>query len=123
MLYVILEVFFWKSDGLTLVEKLAVLVILGILTAIAVPSVLGHIKKTEAEVYDVNSSELEKRYHQELVLEGEDHSDVIFSSFLLEHGDNVCPVGGTYRYVEGEVECSKHGVVDDEEEEDDVPFL
>lgn len=112
-----------KNDGLTLVEVLAVVIILGILAAIAVPSVLGHMKKTEAEVCDVNSSELGKRYQRELVLESKDHSDVIFSSFLIEHGDYVCPVGGTYRYVEGEVECSEHGDVDDEEEEEDVPFL
>lgn len=104
-------------------EILAVVVILGILAAIAVPSILGYIKKTEAEVCDVNSSELEKRYHQALVLEGKDHSGVIFSSFLLEHGDYVCPVGGAYHYVDGEVECSEHGDVDDEEEEEDVPFL
>ncbi len=40
-----LKKFVWKNDVLTLVEILTVVVILGILAAIAVPSVLGHIKK------------------------------------------------------------------------------
>ncbi|WP_223701110.1 hypothetical protein [Sutcliffiella deserti] len=42
--------------------------ILEILAAKAVPSVFGHIKKIEADVCDVYSSELEKMYYQELVL-------------------------------------------------------
>ncbi len=116
-----LKKFVRKNDGLTLVEILAVVVILGILAAIAVPSVLGHIKKTEAEVCDVNSSELKKRYHHELVLKDSSHSDIEFISFLNDN-DYVCPVGGMYHYVEGEVECSDHGEVD-EEDDGDVPFL
>ena len=36
----------------------------------------------------------------------------------------VCPVGGTYHYVEGEVECNEHGGgVDDTEDDGDVPFM
>ncbi|WP_010200279.1 prepilin-type N-terminal cleavage/methylation domain-containing protein [Bacillus sp. m3-13] len=112
-----------KNDGLTLVEILAVVVVLGILAAIAVPSVLGHISKTEIDVCDVNSSELLKRYNQELVLEDKNHSDLEFTSFLVEHGEYVCPLGGTYRYVDEEVECSEHGNIDHEEEDGDVPFL
>lgn len=92
-----------------------------ILAAIVEPSVLGNIKKTEAEVYDVNSSKLEKRYHRELMLKAKDHSEAIFTSFLLEHGEYVCPIGGTYHYVDGEVECSEHD--DEDDDESDVPFL
>ncbi len=97
------------------------MVVLGILAVVAVPSVLGHIKKTEVKVCDINASELGKKYHHELVLEDKDHSHVVFSPFLLDHEDYVCPVDGTYHYVEGEVECTVH----DEEREDggDVPFL
>ncbi|KPB05744.1 type IV pilin protein [Bacillus sp. CHD6a] len=112
-----------RNEGLTLVEVLAIVVILGILAGIAVPSVLGHIRKTENEVCDVNTSELTKNYHQELVLLDKEHSDVKFVSFLLEHGEYVCPVDGTFHYVDGEVECSEHGEVEGTEDEGDVPFL
>lgn len=111
-----------RKEGLTLVEILAVVVILGILAAVVVPSVLGHIKKTEAGVCEVYSTELGKTYHQELSLEGKEHSDVEFTSFLVKHENYVCPIGGTYHYVEGEVECSDHGEVD-AEDDGDVPFL
>ncbi|WP_273130275.1 type IV pilin protein [Bacillus weihaiensis] len=40
--------------GLTMVELLAILAILGIITAIAVPFVLGHVENTYEEVCDVN---------------------------------------------------------------------
>ncbi|MGD6991127.1 prepilin-type N-terminal cleavage/methylation domain-containing protein [Sutcliffiella horikoshii] len=109
-----------RNEGLTLVEILAVVVILA---AVAVPSVLGHIKKTEAGVCEVNSSEVGKIYHQELALEDKDHSDVEFTSFLLKHDDYVCPINGTYQYIDGEVECSVHGEVEETEDEGDVPFL
>lgn len=116
-----LKRFVRNNKGLTLVEILAVVVILGILAAIAAPSVLGLIMKTEADICDVSSSELEKKYHQELVLKDSAHSDVEFTSFLNKN-DYVCPVGGTYHYVEGEVECSEHGDIN-EEDDGDVPFL
>ncbi|MGD6778415.1 type IV pilin protein [Sutcliffiella horikoshii] len=118
-----LRKFAMKNDGLTLVEILAVMVILGILASIAVPSVLAHIRKTEIDVCDVNSSELLKRYNQELVLEDKNHSDLEFTSFLVEHDEYVCPVGGIYHYVDGEVECSDHSEVEEPEDEGEVPFL
>ena len=61
--------------------------ILEIPAAVAVPSILGHTRKTELDVYVVNSSELLKRYNQELVLEDKDHSDLVFTSFLVKHNE------------------------------------
>ncbi|WP_205825331.1 hypothetical protein [Bacillus sp. RO1] len=57
------------------------------------------------------------------MLVGKEHSDVEFVSFLLEHGNYVCPVGGTYNYVDGEVDCSEHDEVDQTEDDGEVPFM
>jgi prepilin-type N-terminal cleavage/methylation domain-containing protein len=117
-----------KNNGFTLIEVLAVLVILGILTAIAVPSYVGYKEKTEKEVCYANSIELERMYHRYLHLEGVDHSDVRFSQYTLEFFGEICPSGGEINYLDGHVRCSIHprdndNIVDDGDDEGNVPFL
>lgn len=111
-----------KSRGFTLVEVLAVIVILGILAASAVVSVAGVIEKAKKDVCDANVLELERHYEAYLVLEGIDHSDVVFAEFLRGYDGSICPVGGDMGYMDGEVECSVHSI-DEEDEGEDVPFL
>lgn len=62
-----------NKRGLTLIELLAVIVIIGLLSSIAVISVLGLIKDTEEDVCEANSRQLEKDYHRKLLLNGVDH--------------------------------------------------
>nr|WP_309098425.1 type II secretion system protein [Fredinandcohnia onubensis] len=114
------------SSGMTLIEVLAVVVILGILTAIAVLSVMKVIEGTKEDVCDSNRVELERAFEAELSLKDIEATDVLFEQLLLEYGDDNCPDDGDFLYVNGEVECSVHGEGnsdDVEEGEDEVPYL
>nr|WP_246188363.1 prepilin-type N-terminal cleavage/methylation domain-containing protein [Metabacillus lacus] len=111
------------SRGLTLVELLALIVVLGVLAGIAVPTVLSLIGKTEADVCLNNRMVLKNDYERELVLRDLAHMDVLFEDYLINVGV-VCPVGGIVRYNDGEVLCSEHSEAGDVEEDDVVvPFL
>ncbi|KXH86872.1 prepilin-type N-terminal cleavage/methylation domain-containing protein [Sporosarcina sp. HYO08] len=112
-----------KNDkGLTLVEILAVIVILGILMGIAIPAYLGVTKRAETKVCEANRLEVKKHYEMNLTLGGSGHSDLLFQQFIFENGEMDCPVGGMYGYVDGEVECSEHGDVEDDDG-NEVPYL
>jgi prepilin-type N-terminal cleavage/methylation domain-containing protein len=119
--------FFRNQRGLTLVELLAVIVILGIVFSIAVISLAGTKEKAEEDACVANRVELENQYGRNLLLEDVEHSDVVFTSFLTEFGFEGCPVGGVVSFSDGHVDCSVH--LDEVDEEDDsgedsgVPYL
>ncbi|MCA1033476.1 hypothetical protein LCL90_02430 [Bacillus infantis] len=63
-----------------MVELLAVIIIIGILSSIAVISILGLVENTEEEACVANRRQLEKDYGQMLVLNEVDHSESRFKS-------------------------------------------
>ncbi|WP_209437854.1 type II secretion system protein [Mesobacillus selenatarsenatis] len=120
----------YNSKGYTLVELLAVIVIMGILAAIAAP-VYGHfMDQYKEDLCEVNRVEMARLYGEFLDIEQVEHSSVAFTQFSLSMLDgDVCPVGGELTYVDGTVECSVHGDHESGDEEDEgnddggVPFL
>ncbi|MEW8970784.1 MAG: prepilin-type N-terminal cleavage/methylation domain-containing protein [Mesobacillus sp.] len=119
-----------NSKGYTLVELLAVIVILGILAAIAVPVYDHFIDKYRQDLCDVNRVELARLYEDFLAVEEIEHNSAAFIQFTHTRMDGeVCPVGGELIYIDGVVECSVHGDHESEDEEDEgnddggVPFL
>lgn len=120
----------FDTKGYTLLELLAVLVILGIVALIAVPSVVGSIEKAKEEVCRSNRLELSKSYNMQLQSEGMEHSEGTFNTFLLEIDGTPCPENGLFTYEDGVILCNLHpddhnnNDSDDEDEEDDeVPYL
>ncbi|WP_258000459.1 type II secretion system protein [Bacillus sp. Marseille-P3661] len=118
-----------NSKGFTLLEVLAVFVIFGIFTAIAVPVVSDLIEKSKVRVCNTNTLQVKQMYEMDLHLKGMEHSETVFRQFLLSYGTQVCPDDGMFSYVDGEVMCSIHPIVidvedvDDTEDEGSVPFL
>lgn len=117
-----------SSKGYTLVELLAVIVIMGILAGIVVPVYVHFMDEYKRDLCEVNRVEMARLYDEYLVVEQIDHSAaafVEFSRFMLD--GKVCPVDGELTFDDGEVECSVHGDEDETEEEEDddhgVPYL
>jgi prepilin-type N-terminal cleavage/methylation domain-containing protein len=119
-----------KKAGLTLIELLAVIVVLGIIASIAFVTIRGRIQKTRIEVCEVNRHNLSEAYHDHLYLNEIEHSDVHFSTFInSNYNEDICPEGGTILYKDGKVLCSIHSDSDNDAHEDEpiteepVPFL
>jgi prepilin-type N-terminal cleavage/methylation domain-containing protein len=104
--------------GITLVEVMAVVVIMGVLSMVAVPSVVKSIDKAKQEVCNTNLTFLERMYTLHLVTEGIEHSEVIFSEFMQGYGEELCDSDCEIIFAEGKIECSEYP-----KEVADVPYL
>jgi type II secretory pathway pseudopilin PulG len=118
-----------KSKGLTLVEVIVFVAILGIFSGIAVLSILGIIEKSRRDVCNVNVIHLERMYVAYLELEGIEHSNVIFVQYQQDYGEDICPENGVISYVDEAIRCSLHpgddvgGEGEIGNEEDEVSYL
>ena len=92
-----------NAKGFTLVEVLAVVVILGIITGIATLSVNKIIEKSKLEVCNANIIEIEREYESQLVLSTSTHNDVQFKAFLMSFSHKLCPEKGVISYLEGKI--------------------
>ncbi|GAA0319316.1 hypothetical protein GCM10008967_07300 [Bacillus carboniphilus] len=120
---------YFNNKGVTLVELLAGVVILGIIAAIAVVSVGGIIENTKEDVCHANRIELERWYERHLFLENiEESTSSMFFLYLQKYGDTICPLDGEISYSNGVIECSTHPLGDDSDSDGDdggggVPYL
>jgi len=92
-----------------------VIAILGILAGFAVPRFSGFVQQGKKAVCESNLGTVERFYGAKLEMDELEQSDLIFEGFLMDYEDDLCPLGGTYNYVDGQVACSVHleGVSDD----------
>ena len=101
-----------NQKGFTLMELMIVIVIIGVLAAIAVPSYKGYVEKAQKATCEANRRTLSTAAGMYYI----DHENAYPTavSELTDFVDNVdkikCPTGGTYTFsaTSNEVTCSKH---------------
>nr|WP_249869223.1 hypothetical protein [Oceanobacillus saliphilus] len=99
------------------------LVILSIVLLIAVPAFLSTVKQAEKDACLAELDLVEKDYETYLVMEGKDHTDVLFAQFTLqnEYDFENCSGKCDVAYIDGEVVCS--GYAEEDDVSGGVPFL
>lgn len=117
----------FNNKGYTLIEIIIVIVIMTVSVTIVVPLFIGYSERARIQVCTTNCLQLERMYKTYLMLENINHSDAVFTYYLQEYGQNICPSGGTITYNDGKVLCDMHPkdnvIESDDEENESIPFL
>ncbi|MFC7321031.1 competence type IV pilus major pilin ComGC [Halobacillus campisalis] len=113
----------WKKalksqKGFTLVELLAVIVILGIIAAIAVPAIGNVIDNSKSDAHEANASSLREAARLYEVTEDVDDETITLADLIDEgyiDGDVENPDGGVYSQTDSTVNLSNGTVTLDGE--------
>lgn len=115
-----------KKNGFTLIELIVVIAVLAILALLAVPGYFGLKEKSKKSVCETNRRQIEKQFIYALSagmeIQGNNYNeklddflqDIIkenpskYKGFEIE-GEKLCPSGGSFSAVNGEIYCSVHG--------------
>ena len=109
--------------GLTLVELIVVISILGVLSLMVVPSFIGYVERAKEEVCISNRKQLERIYCTYLFINNLNHSVLTFNLLQQEYDEDICPSQGIISYEDGVVKCSLHRSNENGDEDEEVPYL
>lgn len=107
------------GSGFTMIEVIVVIAVLGILAGIAVPRFVGYRSLAVERVCQTNRKSAERLY--QAFQANEANAGITFEQFLIENFDEVCPDGGTIRYVDGKVLCGLHSEIEDPSDDEEPP--
>ena len=103
-----------NKKGFTLVELLAVVVILALVMSIAVISIGLVLEKTRESTYKSTAATLLDGVRKRLLLANKlGEGDYEFTISLLEKGGENSPFGGAIQYLPNTLQCSDDNKVDD----------
>ena len=101
-----------NQKGFTLVELLAVIVILALIMAIAIISMSGIMQNARENTYKETALQIINGVRNQLLLENETNAgepkfqgngtDYVFTEKILEKGGKTSPLGGTIKFSSGE---------------------
>jgi len=105
-----------NNKGFTLVEMLIVVAIIGILTAVGIPSLTGQLDRAKAVACEANRVIFMRSYKMNMVFETGDYTleqaiNGDYPAMLQDLAGLTCPSGGTFSVVDGEIVCSVHGAI------------
>ena len=96
-----------NKKGFTLVELLAVIVILALIMGIAVVSIGGVLSSSREKTYRETAASLINAVRQKLYLDGSIAPNTYWvTPAALERGGATSPYGGSYNYNTGEGGCA-----------------
>jgi len=99
-----------NEKGFSLVELMVVVVIIGVLVAIAIPVYNRTTDRAEKGACHANQRMIEGAASQHAMNTGSSINDVDELDEYFNGGTPTCPSGGTYTYdiEDGKVSCDKH---------------
>ena len=108
-------------NGFSLIELIVVIAILSVLALILLPNLFKYIEESDIRVCAENRRQLNIEYQMYLYETKQDHSELVFSQFLLTKDKPICSNQCSLSYINEEIHCDNQPSNPDDS--DSIPFL